>query len=448
MQAALVTANAQGIKREQLVGTWNGSITTVYEGVKDETPITINFENSSTVTLTMLVPQKAEYTVEGNTIRITFNSQQYEPLTLENVRLSQNSMVADGHFPSDPSSISNRLILSRTDNDSRANTYSPNGFCGKTDLSPNVQIIFDRYQIKCPINILENSRWYNFTFFESFLRDLIEEVQMLSWNVNHPSLESETTKRAPSVKKMKQPVDTAGAASLSSGELSFWNRIKNRNEPEEFTAYLKKYPTGRFSALARRRLEGLPTRFGWASRTDSGVVIIFYDEQSMKAVQDFITPILEDPAHLTFELLSGGHGAGSVYYFDVDHLKPEFRDYSRVKLDKVWTEVVNAALPLGINLDAKTFTQKENTTTISQTVPRRINELGGYIYFEYVTVRMEDRSGKRESLSVEVKSKIIKRKGYSSLVHSIDCNLNNAESTTCSEQPYMKAIISALIRED
>ncbi|HJR07861.1 MAG TPA: caspase family protein [Pyrinomonadaceae bacterium] len=36
-------------------------------------------------------------------------------------------------------------------------------------------------------------------------------------------------------------------------ELSFWDAIKNSSDPEDFQAYLDKYPNGTFAALARRR---------------------------------------------------------------------------------------------------------------------------------------------------------------------------------------------------
>jgi Caspase domain len=37
-------------------------------------------------------------------------------------------------------------------------------------------------------------------------------------------------------------------------ELSYWETIKNSTDPEDFRAYLEKYPNGQFSAIAKRRL--------------------------------------------------------------------------------------------------------------------------------------------------------------------------------------------------
>ena len=40
-------------------------------------------------------------------------------------------------------------------------------------------------------------------------------------------------------------------------ELSFWESVKNSGIPEEFAAYLNKYPEGQFAELARIRMNAL-----------------------------------------------------------------------------------------------------------------------------------------------------------------------------------------------
>jgi len=40
-------------------------------------------------------------------------------------------------------------------------------------------------------------------------------------------------------------------------ELSFWQTIKDSKDPEDFKAYLKKYPNGEFAELAKNRITGL-----------------------------------------------------------------------------------------------------------------------------------------------------------------------------------------------
>ncbi|MEW6130570.1 MAG: caspase family protein [Acidobacteriota bacterium] len=42
-------------------------------------------------------------------------------------------------------------------------------------------------------------------------------------------------------------------------ELSFWETIKDSNDPEDFKAYLEKYPNGTFAGLARRRAYPTPS---------------------------------------------------------------------------------------------------------------------------------------------------------------------------------------------
>ncbi len=44
------------------------------------------------------------------------------------------------------------------------------------------------------------------------------------------------------------------AFDLAAVELAFWNSIKDSKEPEDYQAYLDKYPNGQFASLARRRV--------------------------------------------------------------------------------------------------------------------------------------------------------------------------------------------------
>lgn len=49
----------------------------------------------------------------------------------------------------------------------------------------------------------------------------------------------------------------SGAHTASPAEIEFWDTIKNSTNPEDFRAYLKKYPNGEFVDLAKNRLESL-----------------------------------------------------------------------------------------------------------------------------------------------------------------------------------------------
>jgi formylglycine-generating enzyme required for sulfatase activity len=62
--------------------------------------------------------------------------------------------------------------------------------------------------------------------------------------------------RSTPAKSSKSSSDT-GSNTLS--EIAFWETIKTSADPEDFKAYLKKYPNGQFVDLARNRLNALET---------------------------------------------------------------------------------------------------------------------------------------------------------------------------------------------
>lgn len=59
---------------------------------------------------------------------------------------------------------------------------------------------------------------------------------------------------APARGRADTPPPGGGGASV---ELSYWETIKNSTDPDDFDAYLKKYPNGDFAELARNRLRRL-----------------------------------------------------------------------------------------------------------------------------------------------------------------------------------------------
>lgn len=61
-----------------------------------------------------------------------------------------------------------------------------------------------------------------------------------------------------------RPAALSGEAGLAV-ELSFWESVKNSGDPEEFAAYLKKYPEGAFAELARIRMRALVGKKGEVS---------------------------------------------------------------------------------------------------------------------------------------------------------------------------------------
>jgi WD40 repeat protein len=60
------------------------------------------------------------------------------------------------------------------------------------------------------------------------------------------------------------PQQTVGAAARGPDaltvELAFWDSVKGSSDPEDFRAYLQRYPSGQFAALATNRLRALPPR--------------------------------------------------------------------------------------------------------------------------------------------------------------------------------------------
>ncbi len=52
---------------------------------------------------------------------------------------------------------------------------------------------------------------------------------------------------------------TGPAIDPAAFELTYWESIKNSTDPEDFKAYLEKYPRGQFAALAKNKLRILPT---------------------------------------------------------------------------------------------------------------------------------------------------------------------------------------------
>jgi formylglycine-generating enzyme required for sulfatase activity len=67
-----------------------------------------------------------------------------------------------------------------------------------------------------------------------------------------------TPSRTTNTSKTNQATKSASEAA-SAAQMIFWNSIKDSQNPEEFRAYLKKYPNGEFADIARSRLTALET---------------------------------------------------------------------------------------------------------------------------------------------------------------------------------------------
>ena len=67
-------------------------------------------------------------------------------------------------------------------------------------------------------------------------------------------------KAGPTPKKTPRRTTHQTNAGNDKDEIEFWDSIKNSTDPEDFKAYLQKYPNGKFAILARNRLNKLETK--------------------------------------------------------------------------------------------------------------------------------------------------------------------------------------------
>jgi tetratricopeptide (TPR) repeat protein len=83
-----------------------------------------------------------------------------------------------------------------------------------------------------------------------------------------PAAQSRSSLPAPAPVLTPRPAVLSGDAGLAV-ELSFWESVKNSGDPEEFAAYLNKYPEGQFAELARIRMRALVGKKGEAAGGNS-----------------------------------------------------------------------------------------------------------------------------------------------------------------------------------
>jgi tetratricopeptide (TPR) repeat protein len=81
---------------------------------------------------------------------------------------------------------------------------------------------------------------------------------------SRPAAQNQSGIPANSPVSTPKPTASSGDAGLAV-ELSFWESIKNSGDPEEFAAYLNKYPEGQFAELARIRMRAFAGKKGEAS---------------------------------------------------------------------------------------------------------------------------------------------------------------------------------------
>jgi hypothetical protein len=85
----------------------------------------------------------------------------------------------------------------------------------------------------------------------------------------------------------RQPGVTTNAPEVNPTaiELAYWETIKNSTDPEDFKAYLEKYPNGQFAALAKRRanpVKDKPANPSAENRTNGSAALAFEDNITYK----------------------------------------------------------------------------------------------------------------------------------------------------------------------
>ncbi len=79
---------------------------------------------------------------------------------------------------------------------------------------------------------------------------------------------------APANNNRRQPTDKPKVDAAAANERTYWETIRLSSDPEDFKAYLKKYPDGQFTGLARDNLRRLETAAKPRLKTDAAGRII------------------------------------------------------------------------------------------------------------------------------------------------------------------------------
>jgi len=97
------------------------------------------------------------------------------------------------------------------------------------------------------------------------LKNIIRPVQAFT-------LRSDPSNRASDLSRSPRPVAEAGPT-----EIAFWESIQKSTSPAEYEAYLKQYPDGLFSAIARTRLTELQNAADLPSEEALKVELLFWE---------------------------------------------------------------------------------------------------------------------------------------------------------------------------
>jgi peptidoglycan hydrolase-like protein with peptidoglycan-binding domain len=115
----------------------------------------------------------------------------------------------------------------------------------------------------------------------------------------------------------------AGNSAAQEVELEFWKSVRESNKPEELNAYLKRYPSGNFSALARARLASLQTE---AATKPAAAAESVFTTPGSRETEDKLSFDRKDRQEIQKRLSTLGYFEGSANGY--------FRDDSRRAIEQ------------------------------------------------------------------------------------------------------------------
>jgi hypothetical protein len=209
-------------------------------------------------------------------------------------------------------------------------------------------------------------------------------------------------------------------------------------------------------------LEDEVTNFGFNVTYHDGVFYIPADKEHRKKFASMVKLVFKDPNIIKFKrdphipIVIGGCSTCATYILPNGQLNPKLLKDSKPDFIAIWGEVIRAAESVpGIRLDPQTLTAKGFEKKI-KSFWRKAGQYEGYDYFEKINIEMTDpykntgAEGSGDAVGINVIATIIRRKGFSSDMQSMEClitgNIDGTVVYTCSENPCMNAILNAIKR--
>jgi tetratricopeptide (TPR) repeat protein len=160
---------------------------------------------------------------------------------------------------------------------------------GEVTLSQLVKYVQDTVPKRITVDLGSTKQQKPFAMIEGYRADeLVVAVTNSASNANNPLPGTVTT------------VDPAAI------ELSFWESIKSSNNPDDFKAYLDKYPDGQFAALARSRSQPNRAPANTGSVDSNSLEMTYWNAiKDSRSPSDFKAYINKFPSGLFVEIANG-----------------------------------------------------------------------------------------------------------------------------------------------